>query len=77
MGRLRSKVTDCLCKEYDRRLKEQFRNGIDDKSIIAEIIKEIMALKDSSEVRMFIVVPEGRGTESTKDSGCGQWILGM
>ena len=37
-------------KEYDRRLKEQFINGLDDETIIVEIIKELTALKETSEV---------------------------
>ena len=50
MGRLKIKVTNCKYKEYDRRLKEQFINGLDDDTIIAKIIKELTALKDTREV---------------------------
>ena len=31
-------------------LKEQFINGLDDETIIVEIIKQLTALKDTSEV---------------------------
>ena len=43
--------TNCKCKEYDRRLKEQFINRLDDETIIAEIIKEFVALKDTNKVK--------------------------
>ena len=41
MGRLCIKEGECNYKEHDRRLKEQFINGIDDE----EIIKELTAQK--------------------------------
>ena len=39
MDRLRVKATECKYKEVDRRLKEQFSNGITDQTITAEIIR--------------------------------------
>ena len=39
MGRLHIKTTDCKYKDYDRRLKEQFINGLDNENIVEEIIK--------------------------------------
>ena len=50
IGKWHFKAIDCKYKEYERRLKEQFSNGLDDKNIIAEIMKELTALKDTSEV---------------------------
>ena len=41
MGRLRIKATEYKYKENDRRLKQQFTNGINNEVIIAEIIKEL------------------------------------
>ena len=37
-------------KQYDRRLKEQFINDHDDENLIPEIVKELIALKDVSEM---------------------------
>ena len=50
MGRLYIKATGYKYKEYDRRLKRQFINGLDNESIIVEIIKELTALKDTSDM---------------------------
>ena len=44
------KATDCNYQEYDIRLKEQFINGLNVETIIAEIIKELTTLSDTSEV---------------------------
>ena len=51
MGRLGIKVANCKDKENDRRLKEQLINGMNDETITAKIIKELIVLKDASEVR--------------------------
>ena len=40
MGRLRIMMTYCKYKENDTRTKEQFINGINDKVMTAEILKE-------------------------------------
>ena len=45
MGRLHIKAMDCKYREYDRRLKEQFVNGLDNENIIAEILKELRGLE--------------------------------
>ena len=50
MCKLHIKATDCKYKEYGRRLREQFINGLDHENIIEEIIRELTALKDRSEV---------------------------
>ena len=50
MGRLCIKITDSTYKEHERRLKEQFLNALDNENIIAEILKEWTAYKDTSEV---------------------------
>ena len=49
MGRLHI-MPYCKYQEYDRRLKEKFINGLNSEAIIAEIIKELISLKDTSEV---------------------------
>ena len=50
MGRLHMKPVNCEFQEYARRLTEQFINGRDDEVIIEGIIRELTALKDTSEV---------------------------
>ena len=41
MGRLRVAASECNYKECDRQLKEQFINGLGDKDMLDEIIKEL------------------------------------
>ena len=50
MGRLHVKVMDCEYKEYDRRLKEQFINCLDDENQVEEIITYLTAYKDTNDV---------------------------
>ena len=50
MGRLCIMTADSKYKEYDRRLKKQFINDLDDENRKAEILKELTALKDTTEV---------------------------
>ena len=50
MGKLHVYATDCKYKEYDRRLKEQVMNGLDDENLTAEITKELTVFKDTSEI---------------------------
>ena len=50
MDRLHMKEADCKYKEYDRRLTVQFINSLDHEIIIEEIIRELTALKYTSEV---------------------------
>ena len=50
MGHFRIKTTDCKYQEDDRRFKEQFINGMNDKTVISEIIKEFVAIKNTIEV---------------------------
>ena len=51
MGKLCVKAMDYKYKEYDRMMKEQFINGLDSGTMVEEIIKELPALTDTSEVR--------------------------
>ena len=44
------KAAGCEYKEYVRQLREQFINGLDDEVMIEETIRELTALKDTSEV---------------------------
>ena len=50
MGRLQVKAVECICKKYDRTLKEQFINGMNNEAITVTIINELMVMKDTSEV---------------------------
>ena len=50
MGRLRVKEIKYKCKEIDRRLKEQFINGINDQTMTSEIRRELMVIKVMSDV---------------------------
>ena len=49
-GHVCIKATVCKYQGYDRKIKEQLRNDLDDENIIEEFIKEIIALKDTSEM---------------------------
>ena len=44
------KVNECKYKEKDRRLKEQFINGINDDKMMAEIIGELTTVKKTTEI---------------------------
>ena len=48
MGRLRVKATECKYREWVRRMKEQFRNGMNDQTTTAEIIKKLTTIRDTS-----------------------------
>ena len=50
IGRIQIKAGECKNQENDRRLKEQFINGMNDEAITAKIIKGLMAIRDTSEV---------------------------
>ena len=48
MGQLRIKANECNYQKCDRQLKEQLINGINDKGMTSEIIKEIIAFENTS-----------------------------
>ena len=50
MGHLRIKASECKYQEQNRRLKEQFMIGINDKVMTSEIIRELTASKSTREV---------------------------
>ena len=70
------KAKDCGYKEYDRRLTKKFINSLDDKVIIEEIIRELTALKDTSELSSINKGPKSGGSESAK-RGAGQYEMQM
>ena len=45
MGRLHIAAVQCNYQQVDRQLKEQFIHGLNDKYMLEEIIKELMATK--------------------------------
>ena len=49
MDRLQTKTADCENYEYDKRLTKQLINGLDDKVMIGEIIRELTASEDTDE----------------------------
>ena len=50
MGNLRVKADEYEYKERDRRIKDQFINGINDDEIMIEIIKGVTAIKNTNEI---------------------------
>ena len=50
MCRLQIKATNYKYEGYDRKLKEQFINGLKNETIIGKILMEATALKDTSQV---------------------------
>ena len=48
MGRLRIAVAECNYKEIDRQLKEQFIHGLNDKAMLDEVVRELMAKKTAN-----------------------------
>ena len=57
------KAVDCKYKEYDRRLRKQFKNSLDDEVII---IRELTALKDTSWFSSNQVLLWARGLEAPR-----------
>ena len=49
MGRLRVAVIECNYQEVDRQLEEQFIHSLNDKNMLEEIIKELMALRGNDQ----------------------------
>ena len=45
MGRLHIAAVECNYQEVDRQLKEQFIHGLNDQSMLEEIIKELTTAK--------------------------------
>ena len=45
MGRLRIAVAECNYTEIDRQLKEQFIHGLNNKAMLDEVVRELMAKK--------------------------------
>ena len=50
IGYLEIKAKKCDCKEKDRSLSEQFINGINDNDMIIKILRELKAIKKTSEM---------------------------
>ena len=66
MGRLCIKDAECNYKEHDRRLKEQFINGLDDKEITQEIIKELNTQMNTQEIDSGLVPMWGQRVNMQK-----------
>ena len=50
LGRLHIYAVECNYQEVDRQLKEQFIHGLNDKYMLEEIIKELMATKNDDHI---------------------------
>ena len=49
MGRLQVAVAECNYREADRQLKEQFIHGLNDKSMLDEVIRELTAKNNNEQ----------------------------
>ena len=49
MGRLQVAVAECNYREVDRQLKEQFIHGLNDKSMLDEVIRELTAKNNNEQ----------------------------
>ena len=49
MGHLRIKTNKCGYQQEDRRLKEQFINGIKHEDVMAEIMRDLTTIKKNNE----------------------------
>ena len=50
MGRLHIAAVECNYQEVDRQLKELFIHGLNDKHMLEEIMKELMAAKNDDHI---------------------------
>ena len=50
MGRLWLAAVECIYQEVSRKLKEQFIHGLNDKSMLEEIIKELTTAKNNDSI---------------------------
>ena len=50
MGRLHIVAVECNYQEVDRQLKEQFIHGLNNKHMLGEIIKELMATNNDDHI---------------------------
>ena len=50
MGRLRITAAECSYQELDRQLTEQFIHGLNDKDMLGEVIKELMASRSNDHI---------------------------
>ena len=48
MGRLRTVVAECNCKEVDRHFKEQLIHGLNDNDMLIEMIPKLTTMKETS-----------------------------
>ena len=69
-GHLRIKANEYGYKEKDRKLKEQFIDGINDNDMMTEIIRELTAIKKTNEIPVtkYSMGQKGRGTKGPKSA---------
>ena len=66
MGRLRIAATECNYQEIHRLLKEWFINGLNDDSMLVELIHELTAIRDKGAVSSSLVLLWVRWVEAQK-----------
>ena len=66
MGELRLMVAECNYQELDRQLKEQFIHGLNDKVMLGEIIKELMATRGNNHITSGNVLAWAKGVEAQR-----------
>ena len=52
MGRLQIAVAECNYKEVDRQLKEQFIHRLNDRAMLDEVVRELMAKNSSKQTNI-------------------------
>ena len=66
MGRLRIAAAECNYKEIDRQLKEQFIHGLNDKAMLDEVVRELMAKNSSKQMNSEDVLLWARQIEAQR-----------
>ena len=66
MGRLWTAAVECNYKEVDRQLKEQFIHGMNDRVLLDEIVRELMAKNNSEQINSEDVLLWARQIEAQR-----------
>ena len=69
MGRLQIAVAECNYKEVDKQLKEQFIHGLNDRVMLDEIVRELMAKIAVNRLNSEDVLLWGQINQGTKSTG--------
>ena len=66
MGRLSVAAVECNYQEVDRHLKEQFIQGLNEKSLLEEIIKELTTARNDDHITSGGVLAWAKRVEAQK-----------